>query len=65
MEGSGLIEEARGRPAEDDDARRRYYRITRMGRELAEGESTRLAALVAAARSKSLLGSASASGGEA
>jgi DNA-binding PadR family transcriptional regulator len=56
MEGDGLIEEAPGRPAAaEDDARRRYYRITARGREVAELESIRLAELVAAARSKKLL----------
>ena len=56
MERDGLIEEAPGRPAgSEDDARRRYYRITQQGRELAEHESTRLAALVRTARDKKLL----------
>ena len=65
MEGEGLIEEAPTRPATDDDARRRYYRITEAGRWVAERESMRLAALVAAARDKNLLRGASAGGGEA
>jgi DNA-binding PadR family transcriptional regulator len=65
MEGEGLVEEAPSRPAEDDDARRRYYRITHAGREVAERESSRLAALVAAARHKNLLRGATAGGGEA
>jgi len=56
MEGDGLIEEAPDRPAgSKDDARRRYYRITQRGRELAEHESRRLAALVRIARNKKLL----------
>ena len=56
MERDGLIDEAPGRPAGgEDDARRRYYRITQGGRELAEHESTRLAALVRTARDKKLL----------
>ncbi len=54
MQGKGLIEEARERPA-NDDARRRYYRLTNEGREQARDESLRLAALVSAARSKKLL----------
>lgn len=55
MEAEGLIREARGRRSADDDARRRYYRITREGRAAAEVESARLAALVASARRKNLL----------
>lgn len=53
MEASGLIEDAeRVDPA---DTRRRYYRMTREGREAAESESVRLARLVEAARGKKLL----------
>lgn len=62
MEGEGLIEEDTERPDADDDARRRYYRITRLGRESAEAESRRLARLVETARSKRLLGGAAAGG---
>ena len=58
MEGDGLIEEA---PNAGDDARRRYYRITAVGREQAEMESRRLAELVEAARAKQLLGTTSGS----
>ncbi|HSG47744.1 MAG TPA: helix-turn-helix transcriptional regulator, partial [Longimicrobiales bacterium] len=54
MEGEGLVEEAPP-PGEGEDARRRYYRITRTGRSQAEEESERLAARVAAARDKRLL----------
>jgi DNA-binding PadR family transcriptional regulator len=64
MEAEGLIEEAPA-PSTDDDARRRYYRITAPGREVAERESVRLAALVAAARNKNLLRGAAAGGREA
>jgi len=35
-----------------DDERRRYYRITALGRRVLEAESARMAALVAAARAK-------------
>ena len=56
MEAGGLIAESRARPAESDDRRRRYWSITRQGRRTAEAESERLAALVAAARRKDLLG---------
>lgn len=65
MEGDGLIEQAPERVGADEDARRRYYQITRLGRERAEAESRRLAALVATARSKRLLGGAPAGGGPA
>jgi DNA-binding PadR family transcriptional regulator len=53
MEGEGLIEEAPRRP--EDDARRRYYRLSAKGRQRAEQESTHLAVLVAAARDKKLI----------
>ncbi len=47
----GLIEELDERPDPDhDDVRRRYYRITRLGRRTAMEESTRLAALLRHAR---------------
>src|SRR5213594_3836968 len=47
----GLIEETRERPApEDDDERRRYYRITAFGRTVAKAEARRLAQLVKLAR---------------
>ena len=54
MESEGMVEEA-PRPADDGDARRRYYRMTRKGRAAAEEESARLAGLVATAREKNLL----------
>ena len=47
----GLIEELTERPAPElDDERRRYYRITTFGREVARAETARLAALVRLAR---------------
>jgi DNA-binding PadR family transcriptional regulator len=47
----GLIVERRERPApEEDDERRRYYRITRFGTETAKAETRRLAQLVRLAR---------------
>jgi DNA-binding PadR family transcriptional regulator len=47
----GLIEELDDRPDPDrDDVRRRYYRITRLGRKVATEESSRLAALLRHAR---------------
>jgi len=52
----GLIEESDDRPDDDlDDERRRYYRLTASGRELARLESERVAGLAVLARSKKLL----------
>lgn len=52
----GLIEESSERPDPAlDDERRRYYRLTRPGRAMAEAEAQRLAALVRVARSRQLL----------
>ena len=51
-----LIEESDRRPAPDrDDERRRYYRITRFGRQVAAAEAARLAELVADARARRLI----------
>ena len=51
----GLIVEPRVRPApEDDDERRRYYRITALGTAVAKAEARRLANLVKMARSRGL-----------
>jgi DNA-binding PadR family transcriptional regulator len=51
----GLIEELEERPdPEQDDVRRRYYRITRLGREVAMAESARLAKLLSQARATGL-----------
>lgn len=44
------------RPAAGDDERRRTYRLTVLGREVAEAEAARLERLVAAARGARLLG---------
>jgi DNA-binding PadR family transcriptional regulator len=47
MLADGLIEEvAPPRGAESDDARRRYYRVTRAGRAAVEAETRRMALLV-------------------
>ena len=56
MVDAGLIEEAApaGRKAAEGE-RRRYYRLTRIGRQVAKAEARRLAALVAVARDKALL----------
>jgi DNA-binding PadR family transcriptional regulator len=53
----GIIVESRQRPAADaDDERRRYYRLTEFGRQVARAEAERLAQLVAEARAIRLLG---------
>lgn len=53
----GLIEELRVRPAPElDDERRRYYRITPLGRKVAVAEARRMERLVRIARAKRLLG---------
>lgn len=49
----GVIDEAPRRPARDDDERRRYYRLTPLGRRLLAAETNRMASLVAVARRKS------------
>jgi DNA-binding PadR family transcriptional regulator len=49
----GLIVEPRQRPApEDDDERRRYYRITPLGASVARAEAGRLAQLLKLARAR-------------
>ena len=57
MLAAGLIEESDERPdPEFDDERRRYYRITAFGLEVAAAEARRMERLVAQARQKRLLG---------
>ena len=52
----GLITELRARPATpNDDERRRYYRLTTKGRDVAATEAQRLAKVVEIARSRRLL----------
>ena len=58
MLGAALIEEApraRGRAAGDDDERRRYYRVTALGRRVLQLELSRLAQVLRIARRKHLL----------
>ena len=44
---AGLIEESDERPAAElDDARRRYYRLTKLGRRVLDAETSRLEELV-------------------
>jgi DNA-binding PadR family transcriptional regulator len=51
-----LVEELDERPDQRmDDERRRYYRLTKLGREVAVAEARRLASQVDAARSRRLL----------
>ncbi len=53
---AGLLVELDAREAPDqEDARRRYYAPTGLGKRVAEAEARRLAAQVAAARAKKLL----------
>ena len=42
----GLAEEVPGPPSADDDQRRRYYRLTGLGRRVCAAEADRLAGLV-------------------
>jgi DNA-binding PadR family transcriptional regulator len=51
----GVIEELQNRPVTaDDDARRRYYRLTAFGKRVLAAEADRLAELVRAVRAKKL-----------
>lgn len=53
---AGLIVETERRPAADlDDQRRRYYRITPLGRKVAAAEAARFSSLVREARARHLL----------
>jgi DNA-binding PadR family transcriptional regulator len=52
----GLVAELRSRPAESqDDERRRYYRLTSAGRQVATAEAERMDEMVNAARARNLL----------
>jgi DNA-binding PadR family transcriptional regulator len=52
----GLITELRSRPAEsNDDERRRYYRLTPHGRQVATAEADRMDEILSIARSRNLL----------
>src|SRR5437879_12516569 len=52
----GLIVELRSRPAEpEDDERRRYYRLTPQGRQVAAAEAERMDEILSIARSRNLL----------
>jgi DNA-binding PadR family transcriptional regulator len=57
LQQAGLIEESDQRPAPElDDQRRRYYRLTRHGRQAARAEIERLRRLLAIAQSTPLAG---------
>jgi DNA-binding PadR family transcriptional regulator len=51
---SGWVEETDG-PGREDDERRRYYRLSRSGREALRAEVDRLAALVRGARARGIV----------
>lgn len=52
----GIIVECRNRPpAEEDDQRRRYYRLTPLGRQVAVAEAERMERIIATARERHLL----------
>ena len=51
----GLISETDDRPAVGDDERRRYYRLTEIGRRVARAETLRLAGLIRIAAEKKLI----------
>jgi DNA-binding PadR family transcriptional regulator len=56
MLSDGLIAELRTRPAESgDDERRKYYRLTPLGRQVAMVEAERLDEVLAIARARHLL----------
>jgi DNA-binding PadR family transcriptional regulator len=50
-----LITETSERPATGDDERRRYYRLTPLGREVARAEAMRLARVIRIASDKKLI----------
>jgi DNA-binding PadR family transcriptional regulator len=63
MQKSGWIEEApKPKNAEGRDARRKYYRLTKLGRSRLEEELSRLRDIVQYARAKDLLPDSKASG---
>jgi DNA-binding PadR family transcriptional regulator len=56
MQEQGLIVETRSRPdPEEDDERRRYYRITPFGKGVAQAEVARLQSLVKMARARGVV----------
>jgi DNA-binding PadR family transcriptional regulator len=60
----GLIAEVEGSGTQtDDEERRRYYRVTPFGKEVANAEARRMADLLAAAEAAALVGSPKPAGG--
>lgn len=57
LEHEGLLQEAAAAIHSKQDARRRYYRLTGLGEEVAAAEAKRLAGLLGVARQKDLLSS--------
>ena len=56
MVSDGFIEESESRPAAaEDDERRRYFRLTALGEQVAMAEAKRLEAVVLEARTRKLL----------
>ena len=56
LQDAGMVAESGERPlADNDDKRRRYYRITDLGREVVVLEAARLSTLLAAAHEKDLI----------
>lgn len=56
LQDDGLVTESEDRPvAEQDDDRRRYYRVTALGHGAARGEARRLHEILRIARGKDLL----------
>jgi DNA-binding PadR family transcriptional regulator len=55
MLGAGLIDESPKRPRPGEDERRRYYRMTPLGRRLLEAELARLARVMRVAQDKRIL----------
>jgi DNA-binding PadR family transcriptional regulator len=55
MLSAGLIDESPHRRRPDEDERRRYYRMTPLGRRLLEAELSRLTRVVRVARGKRIL----------
>ena len=56
----GLVEPGRSRPVRDpdDDPRRRYYHLTKLGRDVVAAEARRLEQALAEARRKRVIGKA-------
>jgi len=55
MVAAGLIEESARARGRSEDTRRRFYRLTTLGRRVLEAETDRLARVVALARAKNVL----------